>query len=40
MPVRVLFEEREDVWIPLFEPERSEGGERARGEVEPDAELA
>ncbi len=22
MPVRVLFEEREDVWLPLFEPDR------------------
>ena len=22
MPLRVLFEQREDVWLPLFEPER------------------
>ena len=42
MPVRVTFEERDDVWIPLFEPERSEGGKRARGldDVEPDSEGA
>jgi uncharacterized OB-fold protein len=22
MPLRVLFEQREDVWLPLFEPDR------------------